>query len=339
MRYILGIDQGGSKTHAVVADELGNILGFGSSDGACHSVNGMHSAMRTISEAVYTALSCAHITVEMLSQIVGGLTGADWEHESLLLKEALGQTLHIGTERIAIVNDCMIALRAGTSKPFGCILCVGSGMNCAVRKGPGQEYTFGYYIEDRNQGGNALGRRVLQAVFDAESGLCGNTSLTPLVLEHMGFDTVDAMLYRKVTTGLDGKKILSLPHIVEFAALEGDQVATDVLSTFARDIGQYVVAGLRRFDMLHDRVEVVLSGSVFKCRAQILQQTVAGVIHSAAPNAVIVESEYEPVIGAVLMALDKLSDINTAEIQKHIKRDAQRFHMIRKPQKEKEWKQ
>ena len=29
MRYVLGIDQGGSKTHAVIADQEGRLLGMG----------------------------------------------------------------------------------------------------------------------------------------------------------------------------------------------------------------------------------------------------------------------------------------------------------------------
>ncbi|MBO5646264.1 MAG: hypothetical protein J6S59_04000 [Clostridia bacterium] len=40
MKYVLGLDQGGSKTHAAVANDRGELLGIGTSFGACHSVNG-----------------------------------------------------------------------------------------------------------------------------------------------------------------------------------------------------------------------------------------------------------------------------------------------------------
>ena len=52
MEYVLGIDQGGSKTHAAVADETGRLLGAGRGPGACHSVYGMEAAMAGVAEAV-----------------------------------------------------------------------------------------------------------------------------------------------------------------------------------------------------------------------------------------------------------------------------------------------
>ena len=56
MRYVLGIDQGGTKTHALVGDELGHILGAGCDMGSCHSVNGMEHAMQAVDGAVRMAL-------------------------------------------------------------------------------------------------------------------------------------------------------------------------------------------------------------------------------------------------------------------------------------------
>ena len=46
MKYVMGIDQGSSKTYAIVGDDGGNVLGFGKSYGACHSNTGMKYAKR-----------------------------------------------------------------------------------------------------------------------------------------------------------------------------------------------------------------------------------------------------------------------------------------------------
>ncbi|MBQ7885259.1 MAG: hypothetical protein IJ313_00030 [Clostridia bacterium] len=330
MKYVLGLDQGGSKTHAVVADMEGNILGIGCGAGACHSVIGLEAASAAIYDASMQAISAAGLTTAQIDVVAAGLTGVDWPHETQLLTSAVSDTLHIPQEKIVVVNDCLIALRAGTSKPSGCILCAGSGLNCAVRHPDGREYTFGFYIEDGCQGGSALGMRTLQAVFDAEAGLCAKTALTEKVLRFMECNTVDEMLFRHVTTGLGADRILRLPPILEEAALEGDMVAKEILRVFARDIARYVVVGLKRFDMLALNMEVVLSGSIFKCRASELIDTVTDVILTNAPNAVILESIYEPVIGAMLLALDHIDGTDGALIQEHIERDAKRFHMVRK---------
>lgn len=332
MKYVLGLDQGGSKTHAVVADAEGNILGIGCGAGACHAVTGMKSAKDAIADAAVQAVRAAGITLDQIDVVAGGIAGVDWPHETQLLKDAVSDTLHIPQEKIIIVNDCLIALRAGTSQSYGCILCAGSGLNCAVRHADGREYTFGYYIEDGCQGGSALGGRVLQAVFDSEAGLCGPTMLTQRVLSYMNCSSVDDMLFKHVTCGLGAEKILRLPLVLEEAVLEGDLVARNVLAGFGRDIARYVVAGLKRFDMQDTEAEVVLSGSIFKCRAPELIDAVKKVILGSAPHVKIVESVYEPVIGAVLMALDCLKEADSIRIQEHIERDAKRFHMVRKTQ-------
>lgn len=329
MTYVLGIDQGGSKTHAVVADGRGRILGAGSSFGACHSNNGMDMAMAAVREASEQALDAAGLTAGQLTRIAAGMTGVDWPHEAPLLQEALCALFHAAPEQVIVVNDCLIALRAGTPRPGGVILCAGTGLNCAVRHPDGREFTFGFYIADDCQGGTALGLRVLQAVFDAACGMRDETALTRPVLAHFGCKTVDELLYRHVTGALEKPQIRQLPLLLEAAALEGDAVACAVLDAFGRDIAQYAVAGLRKLDMLREVTQVVLSGSVFKCRAPQLLAAVKETILRSVPRVFLVESRYEPVIGAALMALDSIGDADPELIAHNIAEDAGLFGLLR----------
>lgn len=330
MTFVLGIDQGASKTQAIVTDGEGRILGTGSSFGACHSNNGLDTAMAAVREASQQALNAAGLSASQVERIAAGMTGVDWPHETPLLHQALCDLFTAPPEKVIVVNDCLIALRAGTSRPSGVILCAGSGLNCAVRHSDGREFTFGFYIADDCQGGTALGYRVLQAVFDAACAMRCETSLTQPVLAHFSCDTVDELLYRHVIGDLPKPLIRQLPLILEEAALAGDAVSCALLDTFGRDIAQYVVAGLRRFDMLLEETEVVLSGSVFKCRAPQLTAAVQEVILSSAPHAVIRESICEPVIGAALLALDSLENLDTALIARNIAQDAQTYHLLRR---------
>lgn len=330
MTFVLGIDQGASKTQAIVTDGKGRILGTGSSFGACHSSSGMNAAMEAVRDASQQALDAAGLSASRVTRIAAGMTGVDWPHETPLLHQALCELFTAPPEKVIVVNDCLIALRAGTSRPSGVILCAGSGLNCAVRHSDGQEFTFGFYIADDCQGGTALGYRVLQAVFDAACSMRCETSLTQPVLAHFGCDTVDELLYRHVTGDLPKPLIRQLPLLLEEAALAGDALSCALLDAFGRDIAQYVVAGLRRLDMLLEETEVVLSGSVFKCRAPQLTAAVQEVILNSAPRAVIRESICEPVIGAALLALDSLENLDTALIARNIAQDAQTYHLLRR---------
>ena len=73
MKYFMGIDQGGSKTAAIVGDEYGHILGMGKSFGAVHSVNGMEMAMEAAKEAFDEALDQAGLAYEDISGLYGGM--------------------------------------------------------------------------------------------------------------------------------------------------------------------------------------------------------------------------------------------------------------------------
>lgn len=331
MKYILGLDQGGSKTHAAVSDEFGNILGVGKAHGGCHSVNGMDYAADGILLSAELACNDAGISLSDIGRIGAGLTGVDWDFEGPLLQNKLHGLFSVPVEKIHVVNDCLIALRASSSKPSGCILCVGSGLNCGVRKDASHEYVYGYYVEDGYQGGGALGARVVQAVLDAEAMLRPKTALTEPVLAYVGCASADEMLFKRVNKQLPHDRVLRLPEVLEQVVLKtADPVAVDVLCTFGRDIARYVTAGLRRFNMENDPVEVVFSGSVFKCRAKELQDTVRSEILAVAPNAQIIESIYEPIVGAVLLALDDVGVSEKAEVLANIHKSAEEKKLFRK---------
>ncbi|MBR3393542.1 MAG: hypothetical protein IKG51_05475 [Firmicutes bacterium] len=330
MRYVLGIDQGATKTHALVADEAGHLLGLGTGIGACHSMNGMAAAMRGVEESVRAALSMAELSLIDIGWLAAGMTGVDWSDEAGLLTDALEKTLGIGESHIHVVNDCIIALRAGTNSPMGCILCAGTGLNCGVRDGKGQEYVYGYYIPDEDQGGNALARRALQAVFNAESGMGAATSLTGRFLALTHCENVDDLLRKKVENRLTQAEKHEIPIIVSEEVLSGDPVAARVLTQFGKDIAAYAVSGIRRLVLQNEPIEVIISGSVFKCKAPILLDTVKEVILTAVPNARIIESAMEPVVGAVLLALDDLENTDPVLIQKNLEQDAPKLHMLRK---------
>ena len=139
------------------------------------------------------------------------------------------------------------------------------------------------------------------------------------------------MLFKRVNKQLPHEKVLRLPEVLEQVVLKtADPVAIDVLCTFGRDIARYVTAGLKRFNMENDAVEVVLSGSVFKCRAKELQDTVRSEILAVAPHAEIVESIYEPIVGAILLALDDVGVSENIEVLENIHKSAENKKLFRK---------
>ncbi len=304
MKYVMGIDQGSSKTYAVVGDDEGNVLGFGKSYGACHSSMGIEYAMEAVQKAMKEALMQAGLEFTQMDMLVAGLTGMDWEYEEKLLRDALWRIAHI--ENILVVNDCIIAMRAGSSHQYGAVLCAGSGLNCAARNKKGEEFVYGFYIEEEYQGGAALGKACIKAVTDSCVGLEEETMLTDMLLKKFGCKDVDELLFQKVTGKISLEDYLSLPIVLEEAARLGDEVSKKIWRRFGRQFGKYVAAAMKKMDMLEYETEVVLSGSIFKCKEPQLRQGVAEELKEEAPLARIVDAVYEPIVGAYLLAIEQL---------------------------------
>jgi len=61
---------------------------------------------------------------------------------------------------------------------------------------------------------------------------------------------------------------------------------------------------IRRLSLTKEDVEVVLGGSVFKGKGDLMLNTITRLVYEEAPKARIVRPQHEPVVGAVLLALE-----------------------------------
>lgn len=326
MGYILGVDQGGSKTHAVIADKEGNILGWGESYGACHSSSSVEYAMKAVWEAANKALLAGGLLKEDIESIVGGITGVDWDYEEKLLEDAIRE--YFPKSNIRVVNDCIIAMRAGTMNKNCGILCAGSGLNCAVQSEE-KRFVYGFFISDHFQGGACLGHRTLQAVFDSHMGITGKTALTEMVLQLFQTKSVEQLLYRQVKEKIKNHDYLSLPILLEKAALKGDAVASEIWITYGREMVVFLTARMREMKILDQNVDIVLSGSIFKCKYRDFQDTVKEEILKSVPKANIIEAEYEPVMGAVLMGIKSVTGQINNSVYEHLEAAANQFPIKR----------
>lgn len=316
MALVLGIDQGGTKTLAAIADLEGNILGLGKANGAQHSVTGLNYAVGQAVLAAQLAAKSAGVPCGPFETVVAGMSGADFLYECEMLGKALSQQLDC--ERVMVVNDCIIALHAGTWENNAAVICAGTGLNCAVCTEDGQQFVYGYYIDDRWQGGAAIARRALMTVFESQIGLRGGTALTGEILNYFSADNVDTLLQRKVHGELDNEEMNLLAEVVDRCAADGDKESILILEEFGRACAWYMVNGLRRMNLLSRNVTVVLTGSIFKSRGALPREAVIRELGEKAPLAVVTDARYEPVVGGVIMALLEagVTEINRGRIEK-----------------------
>ncbi len=108
----LGIDAGGTKTHALLVDENGHVLGKGLSGNGNHqTANGL--AGQNLEEACNQALQEAGVDKKQIAFAYFGLSGADREADYAILRPMIAS---LGFDRHAIACDTLFGMRAGTPR-------------------------------------------------------------------------------------------------------------------------------------------------------------------------------------------------------------------------------
>lgn len=314
--YLIGVDGGTTKTIALVADEHGQILGSARGSGSNWTGEDVETPMAIVIHTVQVALSHAGLRGEDITLGVFSLAGADWpedhtRREAVLSKAAIAR-------QVIVKNDSFGGLRAGVSRPYGMVIAAGTGFNAAVIAPDGREWAFGYY--QTYGGAQTIAIEAFTAVLRAEDGRDGPTLLTELVLNKLNFPTVEAMLRASALQKIEAGAFLSLCPCVFDAALAGDSAAEQILLRQGRGLAEYAAALVRRFGMRDLEFEVVLAGSVFKGRGPLLIDTISQEVQRAAPRAVIVRPQFEPVVGSLLMAYDAVQLRVTLEMYQKLKK-------------------
>jgi N-acetylglucosamine kinase-like BadF-type ATPase len=299
MDIYLGVDGGGSKTFALAADAMGRVLGFGQGDRANHQGVGLQAAMREIERACRQALGGRSADFASFC-----LSGADLAPDFAMLRPAI-ESLGIA-RRFDLRNDTWAAMRAGTSHPWGVVVICGSGINAAIRTPDGREFvlpSLGTITGDWGGGGD-MARMALGAVARAWDGRGPSTSLTERSLRHFGYPAYEALLEAIYTEALPSRRVYELAPLVFEAALEGDDVAQDLIVRTGTEIGHVAGSLLRRMEMHREPCDVVTGGSIFKGAGPLLMDAAALALHRLAPGARFARAGVEPVVGALLLAFE-----------------------------------
>lgn len=299
---ILTIDQGQTKTITLLLSEGGRILGIGQADGASHYKDGLKKASAMILCAANKALSAAGLLPGDITEVYGGIAAANWPEEISMLQDEMKRVFRV--KKAVVLNDCVIALRAGTDSDNAIVLCTGSGMNSAVFSKGKLELIYNNYIDLDDQGSEGLGARAFKEVFQSYMHYKGKTTLEQRLKGYFEIQDMDQLMlafYRNLLP----KPLKEVAEIVFEEAAKNDRAALEVIYSFGKSISKYVIGAVQRFNMNPFECKVILSGGVFKNPNPLLCETVCSHIHRVYMNICIKQSFYEPIIGAALLALDE----------------------------------
>jgi N-acetylglucosamine kinase-like BadF-type ATPase len=264
-RYYLGVDGGQSGTTAIIADELGRVLGMGRA-GPCNHVATADGKSKFI-DAIYGSLNAA-----------GAEAGLDWfrvRFASACLgfsggpadKDAILREI-IATERMTVTHDALIALSGATAGQPGLIAIAGTGSIAFGRNASGKTARaggWGYLFGDEGSG-FYITRQSLRAALRSEEGWGPATSLRSVLLEATSATDVDQLLHRLYTPEFPRPRIAALSKLVDEAAENGDETARKILTEAAQQLA--TLAAAVRGQLFHPGEAACVSyvGGVFRSR-------------------------------------------------------------------------
>jgi N-acetylglucosamine kinase-like BadF-type ATPase len=317
--YFLGVDIGGTKSHALICDDLGNAQGFGIFGPGNHEevgYEGLRTALQTVTEK---ALSMAGLTKDQICAAGFGVAGYDWPSE---LQPTLDSINSIGLHApVEAVNDTIIGLLAGASQGWGVAVVAGTGTNCwgwDEHHRIGRVTGVGY---GEHGGAGSLIEQALSAIAHEWTKRGPQTQLTTEFLQLTGAKDVPSLL-----EGIEmGKYSINsdFSPLVYKVAAQGDPIALSIINWAGSELGQTAAAVIRQLNIEQLDFEVVLVGSLYEM-GEMLIGPMRQVIVSIAPKARLVRLSVPPVVGGVLLAME-LTGLKTADLRDNLRASTLEF--------------
>lgn len=315
--YVLGIDAGGTKTHAAIGDAEGHILAEGFGGAANYQCCGIEVTRMSLEKSIEEALKNINdsldgdaplVTMSDIKYAVLGMSGADEEEDMVVLNRLAGELL--GSVPFEVMHDAWIGLRAAVTDNIGIVSICGTGAGHVGRNGRGEQdhlrnldYSTGNY-----GGGGQLVEDALHRAFRSEEGTGSRTSLETVLPAIFGVSDMQGICKIIRHDEMTKQQRYQIPIAVFDEAGKGDVVCRSMLDYMGQQEGEYAAGLIRRLHMEQESVPMVLIGSLFRTENPILVDAYMRAVHVCAPAAYPVILKEAPVMGAVKLAADHVPE-------------------------------
>ena len=305
MPFLLGMDIGGSRSVAAVADETGRIVGVGRAGGANYQEVGTKRAAREIRSAMEQALDRTGAISGTVVAAAYGVAGADRDVDFEAVRALLDPLSPVPT--YTLVNDTIIALRAGTDDGLGVCCVGGNGANCIGRNRFGitkKVGGLGPISGDSGSAGAIVSAAVTAALWGRE-GRGPETALYGRLTTELGLQSLDDFVQFGYYDRGHAVDLGRLVLVVFDVAAAGDAVALELLRAQGRGVARAALCAIRALFGKDDEVAVILAGSVLGHQPSgALFEACAAELQAGHGRTRLKRLEVEPAIGALLLARD-----------------------------------
>jgi N-acetylglucosamine kinase-like BadF-type ATPase len=300
--YFIGGDVGGTHTRILIADQDGNVQGFGDGGPGNHEGVGYDGFEAAVSEATRQALSKAGLTLDQIKGAGFGIGGYDWPSQH---QPHLNSLAKIGyTMPIEIVNDTVIGIVAGSEEGWGLGIVSGTGCNCwgwdHDRKKIAHLTGGGGWMGEAAGAGDVVAQAV-RAVSHAWSGRGPQTQLSQVFVERVGAKNPEDLLEGMMDLRYQIRS--SFAPLVFQTAYAGDPVAINIIQWAGTELGEMAKTIIKQLSFERLAFDVVMIGSMWDGGPMLVDQARA-TIQAYAPGARMVRLHAPPVVGGILLGME-----------------------------------
>lgn len=304
MRYVIGIDAGGTKSVGLLADERGAVLRQARASGANLRVHGELGVEKSLFQ-VLEGLEAP----QPVDALCLGIAGVAREADRELVRQLLRR---LGIRRaVRIVNDAEVALVAGAPDGVGVVLIAGTGSIAYGVDASGKSARsggWGYLLGDEGSAfwlGHAAVRQGIRGV----DGRGPATTLFERICARLDFSVASDLVDWFYDQELSRTRVAQLASVVEEAALDGDAAAEELLEQAAAHLARAARAVVSQLDFAAS-FPLVLSGGAFKACPSLAERIDRQLGLDCAR---VLRLAVEPAAGAVTLALRLLAAESEAE--------------------------
>lgn len=291
MRYYLGVDGGGTKTEALVANQNGVIIGAGKSGSSNPHFVGKNMALSALVDAVSTAIRSINM-MDVAKAVICVPGMREYKNE-------LAENIGIDSDKLFVHADEQNAFVAALGKEYGVVVLAGTGsFVMGINKDGNSDVIGGWgpIIGDPGSG-FWIAVRALQAVANEYDGFLGHTVLTDKIKAYYSIETISAL--KRVVSA---DNVSHIAVLVKEAALEGDKIAESIIKEAGVELAKMASAVITRLGLDHADYSLALTGGISNF-GELIMKPFINTLRTSHRNIKIKEPLFPPVIGSVMLAM------------------------------------
>jgi N-acetylglucosamine kinase-like BadF-type ATPase len=256
MRYVVGVDGGGTKTVAAVVSEDRKVVARGTGGPANQRSVGMEPASHNIATAISGALEKAGLQLDDIVGICMCLAGFDTDLDLPVPQRAIRSLQYEGPA--IFENDVVGAWAGATEGGPGIVMIAGTGATGLGMNARSEFWRTDGWDTLLGDGGSgyAIGRAAIRAGMRMFDGRNEPTHLVKVLGNVYGVRSAEDMRRLVDSTQFGKFEVAAFAEQVAEAARAGDPAAQAILSQAGRDLGESITAIVRELGMRDDEFPV-----------------------------------------------------------------------------------